>query len=398
MEKVRIERYDNQGQGIGYINNKIIFIPNALIGELIETEIIEDKKNYFVGKNINIIEKSLDRIDPVCPYFYECGGCSLQNMSYQNNKEYKINKIKNLFERNNINYNKINFIENKNEYNYRNKIELKMENGKIGFYQNNTHDLVEINECMITKSCINKVIPYLLKSGLNNAKITIRANYNDELLLIIDTEDNFNYEEIITNNKIAGIIVNGITIHNDPFFMEIINNMMFRVSYNAFFQVNNYICSELFNIIENNIKKDSIVADLYCGVGTLSIVEANKAKKVYGIEIVENAIKDALFNAKINHKDNIYFNLGSVPNILPKIKDKLDIIVVDPPRAGLDKKTLNTILEYKPNKILYTSCDPLTLVRDLNELKKEYEIKELNLLDMFSYTYHVECVCVMKLR
>lgn len=395
MKKVTIEKLDHFGRGIGKIDGKVIFIPNALPNETVLYEIEKETKKYLVGKNIEIINKSENRVEPECPYFEKCGGCSLQHLSYEDTKKFKIDKIKNLLEQNKLNVKNINFIENKNDFYYRNKIEIKIENSKLGFYQNKTHDLVEINECIITKKSINKVINLLLKSGLENAKVTIRSNYNDELLLIIDTNDNFNYEQIIKENKVAGIILNGKTIHNDSYFIEVINNKYFKVSYNSFFQINEYICQKLFELIDKYIEENAIVADLYCGVGTLSIVASYKAKKVYGIEIVENAVLNAIENAKINHRDNIYFSLGSVPKVIDKINDKLDTIIVDPPRAGLDKYTLDTILKFKPKTILYVSCDPMTLMRDLKSLEDEYEIKELNLLDMFSYTYHVETVCLL---
>ncbi len=398
MKKVTIEKLDHFGRGIGKIDGKVIFIPNALPNETVLYEIEKETKKYLVGKNIEIINKSENRVEPECPYFEKCGGCSLQHLSYEDTKKFKIDKIKNLLEQNKLNVKNINFIENKNDFYYRNKIEIKIENSKLGFYQNKTHDLVEINECIITKKSINKVINLLLKSGLENAKVTIRSNYNDELLLIIDTNDNFNYEQIIKENKVAGIILNGKTIHNDSYFIEVINNKYFKVSYNSFFQINEYICQKLFELIDKYIEENAIVADLYCGVGTLSIVASYKAKKVYGIEIVENAVLNAIENAKINHRNNVYFSLGSVPKVIDKINDKLDTIIVDPPRAGLDKYTLDTILKFKPKTILYVSCDPMTLMRDLKSLEDEYEIKELNLLDMFSYTYHVESVCILNLK
>jgi 23S rRNA (uracil1939-C5)-methyltransferase len=398
MEKLKIERLDNFGRGIGYLNNKVIFIPNALPDETVLCELEKESKNYLVGKNLKLETKSEKRVEPKCPYYNECGGCSLQHLSYEDTKQYKIDKISNLLKRNNLYEVDLNFIDNKDGFNYRNKIELKLEDGHIGFYQNKTHDLVEIKSCVITKNCINKVIPDIVKNGIKNGNITIRANYNDELLIIINTKDNFDYKNIIKNNKVSGIIVNGKVIHNDSYFIELIDNKYFKVSYDAFFQVNEFICSKLFEIIDKNIEENSIVADLYCGVGTLSIVASSKAKKVYGIEIVENAVLDAIENAKINHKNNIYFNLGKVSNVIDKINDKLDTIIVDPPRAGLDKYTIKTILKYKPKSIIYTSCDPLTLIRDLKELTKSYNIKEINLLDMFSYTYHVESVCVLNKR
>jgi len=395
---VKIERLDDFGRGIGYVNGKIVFIENALPDELVECKIINDKKNYYEAKLINIISKSPRRIIPKCKYFDICGGCQLQHLNYDDSTLYKKEKINDLFKRNELFDGNIKFIKNENDFYYRNKIELKVVNGQIGFYQSKSHDLVEIDECLITKSCINNVINDVKKLNLKNASITIRSNFNDEVLIIINSGDNIdiNYTDLVGNNKIAGIMVNGKTVYNESFLIENINDMYFKVSYNSFFQVNHYICSKLFEIIADNIDKNSIVADLYCGVGTLSIVASKKALKVYGVEIVENAILNAIENSKINKVNNTYFMVGNVNKILPKIKDNIDTIIIDPPRSGLDDKTRDTIIKMLPSKIIYTSCNPQTLLRDLKILKDFYEIKEVYALDMFSYTYHVETVCILE--
>lgn len=393
MKKINIERLDDFGNGIGYSNEKIIFVDGCLPGEIVNCEIIEEHKNYNVAKLINIEKKSKKRIVPKCTYHNICGGCNLQCLKYEDTINYKYNKINQLFKRNELYDKEIKVIKNRNEYNYRNKIELKIKDNKIGFYQNKTHDLVEIDKCLITRECINNVIKYL---NIKNGNVTIRCNYNDELLLIVDTNEKFIYEDIIKNNKVIGIVLNGKTIYGENYFVEMINDLYFKVSYNSFFQINEYICSKLFEIIKNNIDDGAIVLDLFCGVGTLSIVESLKAKKVYGIEIVENAILDAIKNSKINKRDNLYFMCGDATKLISKIKDKVDIVVVDPPRSGLTKKIVDTILNNKIKKMIYVSCNPQTLIRDLKLLNDNYEIKEVITLDMFSYTYHVETVCILQ--
>ena len=171
---------------------------------------------------------------------------------------------------------------------------------------------------------------------------------------------------------------------------------MFKISYNSFFQVNNIIAGEIFNIIEKNINEDDEVLDLYSGVGTLSIVAASKAKHVIGVEVVANAVKNALVNMKLNKKENLDFMLGDVPRVVSNIKNDIDTIIFDPPRKGLDTFTINYALEKKPKKIIYVSCNPITLVRDLKLLSDKYKIKELSILDMFSYSYHYESVCILE--
>ena len=398
MNKVNVERLDDFGRGIGYIDGKIVFIDDALPGEIVNCEIIKDSKKYMEAKLTSIESKSTKRINPKCKYYKLCGGCNLQTLKYEDTTEYKKNKIKNIFSKNKIDIDDIKFIENKNDFNYRNKIELKIENNKIGFYESKSHDLVEIDECLITKECINKVINDLKKCNLNNANVIIRSNYNDEILLIIDTKDKFEYKELTNNNKIVGIILNNKTIYGENYFVQVINDLYFKVSYDAFFQVNEYICSKLFDIISDNIDNNSIVLDLYCGVGTLSLVASKKASRVYGIEIVENAILDAIKNAEINKKDNLYFMCGDASKLIDKINDDIDTLIVDPPRSGLSKKIIDTILNNKFKKIIYVSCDPQTLIRDLKLLNNDYKIKKVLALDMFSYTYHVETVCILERR
>ena len=393
MNKIKIERLDDFGRGIGYIDNKIVFVENALPGEEVNIEITNEKKNFCEAKVIDIESISSKRIEPLCKYYNTCGGCHLLHLNYQDTLEYKVNKLKNIFKKNKIYDGYINIIENKDNLHYRNKIELKIENGKIGFYQNKSHDLVEINECLTTKECINKVIKDI---KLNNGDITIRSNYNDEILLIVNTKDKFEYDNILKNNKIVGIILNDKLIYGDNHFVQVINNLYFKVSYNSFFQINEYICSKLFDIIDSNIDNNSTVLDLYCGVGTLSLVASKKASTVYGIEIVENAILNATINAKINKKDNLYFMCGDSSKLVDKIKDDIDTLIVDPPRSGLSKKIIDTIKNKKFKKIIYVSCDPQTLARDLKELINDYDIKSITALDMFSYTYHVETVVVLE--
>lgn len=395
MYKVKIERLDDFGNGISHIDEKIVFVNDCLPDEVVNVEIIEEKKNFLKAKLTGIEQRSDKRIKPKCIYYDKCGGCQLQHLRYEDTIEYKMNKIKNLFLKNKL-YNKdITFIKNKEDFYYRNKIELKVENGHIGFYQNKSHCLVEINSCIITKKCINDVLEKLKLCNLKDANIIIRANYNDEIILIVNTNDEFDFKPLFNSTKIVGIVLNDKLVYGENHFVEVINNLYFKVSYNAFFQVNEYICSKLFELISDNIKENEVLADLYCGVGTLSIVASLKARKVYGIEIVENAILDAILNAKINKRDNLYFMCGSVNKLLSKINDNLDTIIVDPPRGGLDKNTLETIIDYKPKKIIYVSCNPQTLMRDLKELNNYYDIDEVNVLDMFSYSYHVETVCIL---
>ena len=388
--QVHIDRMDHFGNGIGNINGKIIFVKGALPGETVDVIITKDKKSFMEGTINTIIYKSSKRVEPFCKYFGVCGGCSLCHLTYENTLEYKKERVKNILYKFDIP--KINVIKNENDLYYRNKIELKIVDGKLGFYEKSTHNLIEIKECKVTKKSINKSFEFVKNMKLENANVTIRANYNDEVLIIIDSKE----KPVILNPedyKIVGIVLNDKCIYGQDNFMEKINNLFFTVSYNSFFQVNNYINLELFNLIKENIVGKTVL-DLYSGVGTLSIVASKVVDKVYSIEVIANAVKNALINAKINKCDNINFILGKVEDKIGFINDKIDTIIVDPARAGLDKKTIEVINKLSPQRIIYVSCDTQSLANNLVDLTN-YEIKKFYILDMFSYTYHIECFCIL---
>lgn len=388
--QVHIDRMDHFGNGIGNINGKIIFVKGALTGETVDVTITKDKKSFMEGTINTIIYKSSKRVEPFCKYFGVCGGCSLCHLNYENTLEYKKERVKNILSKYDIP--KINVIRNENDLYYRNKIELKIVDGKLGFYEKSTHNLIEIKECKVTKKSINKSFEFVKNMKLESANVTIRANYNDEVLIIIDSKE----KPVILNPedyKIVGIVLNDKCIYGQDNFMEKINNLFFTVSYNSFFQVNNYINLELFNLIKENIVGKTVL-DLYSGVGTLSIVASKVVDKVYSIEVTANAVKNALINAKINKCDNINFILGKVEDKIGFINDKIDTVIVDPARAGLDKKTIEVINNICPQRIIYVSCDTQSLANNLVDLAN-YEIKKFYILDMFSYTYHIECFCIL---
>ena len=399
MPKVLIEKLDDFGRGIAHINNKVIFVENALPEEEVEIKIINDKNSFSVSEVTNYLKLSKDRIKSKCPYFEVCGGCNLLHLNYENTLTFKQNKIKELLKKNKINYDKeIEIIKNDNPFYYRNKISLKIENGKLGYYEENTHKLIEIKECITTKHSINEVIKNYKLLNLDNAKLTIRSNNNDEILLIIESkkkEYNIELAKLKEKIKLVGIIYNDRTIYGENFFYERINNKLFKVSYNSFFQVNENITSKLFDLININTDKDSTVLDLYSGVGTLGIVASTKVKEVYSMEIVKNAVLNGITNAKLNKRDNIKFMLGDVSKLISKVDLSFDTLIIDPPRKGLDKKTREFILKKIPKKIIYISCEPNTLIRDLKELESIYEISDFKIMDMFSNTYHVESFVVL---
>lgn len=396
--QVLVDKFDDFGQGITFVDDVITFVPNTIPGDIVDIKIVKKKKKYNVGKVINYIKLSKDRIDYKCPYFNKCGGCVLQSISYDATINFKLNKVINLFNKYNLDI-KPEIVKNPSDYNYRNKIKLMVIDGKIGYFETNSHTLVEINECIIASKAINKVIPLLKKFNIINGNIVIRCNLNDEILIIIESNDKLNIDiDVLKENiKLVGIVVNNKTIYGDNFLIECINDIYYKISYDSFFQINPYVARKLFNIVKENIDKTDIVLDLYCGVGTLSLNTALNANEVIGVEIVPNAVLNAIYNAKINKINNTKFILNDAQDAVGKINKKFDKIIIDPPRSGLTKKTIDTILTIMPKKIIYVSCDPNTLIRDILLLKDKYSIEKSYILDMFSYSYHVECICILNL-
>lgn len=400
--EVMIESMDHFGLGVAHINEKVVFVENALPGEIVKIKIIEDKKKLAKAKVLEYIKKSDKRIKPICPYFEECGGCSLMFLEYLETLDFKKKKVQELILKNKIFLNfdnkNIEVVQNENYLNYRNKVSLKIIDGKIGYFKSNTHELVEISECKIANKEINEVIGNYKLLGVKNGNLIIRVNSNNEILLVIETnEENYNieFDKLKEKIKLVGIVYNNKTIYGESYLYERIGGFLFKVSYNSFFQINPYICAILFKLINNEIADDDIVLDLYSGVGTLGIVASKKAKEVISVEIIKNAVLNGIFNAKINKQDNIHFILGDTGKVVNKITQDFNTLIVDPPRNGLDKNTISFIKENLPEKIIYVSCDANTLIRDLKDLESNYNIVKYKILDMFSYSYHLESFVVL---
>lgn len=370
--EVTIEKLDHYGRGITRINDKICFVDNALPTEIVEIKNLEEKKKYFQAETEKIIKPSINRITPICPFAKECGGCQLLHMDFASENKWKEQKIKEIMKKfANISENKIQNIIAESPYNYRNKITLHQQKNKVGLYKNKTNEIVEITECALIDKKLNSLI--------NNIKtkdetIILRiGNKTDEIAISTDKK------KIITSY---------------------IGDKKYRVSLQSFFQINSKITEKIYEAIKETLKTKEAqnVLDLYCGTGTIGIYVSDVVKKVLGIESYKEAIEDAKENKKMNQVNNITFKLGKVENLTQEITKIYDTVIIDPPRSGLDKKVVDKLLEIIPKNILYVSCDPITLARDLNLLQKKYEIEYIRPYNMFPRTYHVECVCVLKLR
>ena len=394
MEQVTINKVDNKGRGIGYTSGKIVFVKNALPGEIVTLKNIKEHKKYITADIQNIVKKSELRNIPKCPYYDSCGGCNLMHLGIDYQEEYKEKKVKEILKKYaNIKEN-VKFIKNNKELYYRNKVTLKVKNSEFGYYNDETHNFIKVNNCLLVNNKINEFI----KSNvikINNGELVIRVNYQDELLINIRSAENVSILNDINKYNVVGVVLNDKVIYGTSFFYDYIGDFKFKVSYNSFFQVNNYMASNIFMILKSNLKGKNLL-DLYCGVGTLGLSLKDNFESIYGIEKIENAIIDAKENALINNCHNAHFYAGDTYEVLKDINVSFDTIIVDPPRSGLNEETRDLIIKLRPDKLCYVSCDPLTLARDLNILNEFYDVEKINALDMFPNTYHVECVCILE--
>lgn len=403
--EVLIDRMDHQGRGIGKIDNKTIFVYDALPNELVDVEVIFQNKKFMEGKVIKYLKKSPKRINPICPYFKECGGCDLMHISYDEELIYKEKKVKQIIEKfSSIDKNVIKQIVGNNNNFYRNKATLHVD-CKVGFYGKKTNKIIDIDKCYIVDSKINKILDKLKQINLSNIyEIVVRTStYLDDSMIVIKIKDSIDENKIIndlkniTNNIIIYQNKKYKTIYGKGYIFDMIGEYKFKISPDSFFQVNTKQAKNLYDKVLEYLKPtiNDKILDLYCGTGTIGIYISKYVKDVIGIEINEYAVKDANINKEINNVDNINFKCLDASDIA-NIKDKFDKIIVDPPRSGLDKKTIQYLINSNAKRIVYVSCDPVTLARDLELLKDYYDTLEITPVDMFSRTYHVENVCILE--
>ena len=392
----KIEKLDNFGRGISHINNKIVFISNALEDEVVDATTIYSNKRFDEAKVNEIIEVSRMRIKPICPYFDICGGCNLLHMNYDDQLKFKYNKVKDIifkYLKENI---KVNDVIYSNQFNYRNKASFEVKE-KLCYKMRKSTNLVDIKYCYLLDNNINDIVHVLNNLNLKNINnITIRTGEEDIMVIISGNPT----QEIIDalKEKARSIYVNDKLVYGRSNIVSKIGNYEFFVSDKSFFQVNKYNVKNLYDkVLEYaELTGNENILDLYCGTGTIGIYLSKYAKSVIGIEVNEQAIFDANVNKNKNNIENISFICDTTSNINNIVNNDFDVIIVDPPRSGLDKNTINFLINSKAKRVVYVSCDIMTLVRDLNILKQDYDIREITPVDMFPNTYHVETVCILE--
>ena len=442
-----VEIIDNgfQGEGIAKIEGFTIFIPNAIKGEKVKILIVKVLTSHAFGKITEIITPSKRRIESDCATYKRCGGCSLRHIQYEETLKMKQNAVQSLV--NKTLKTKIQVQETlgmESPYHYRNKAQYPIgvnKEGKpvMGVFANRTHEIIPIHKCLIqnkkTEKLAKFVFDFIVKNKISIynektgkglvrhivTKIGIKTN-QIMCVLVINGRDIPKEKELVEeiqaefpnvksiikniNTKNTNVILGtqNIDLYGNGYIEDKLGDYTFKISPLSFYQVNPVQAEKLYllGIDGANITKKDVVFDLYCGIGTISLFMSKFAKKVYGIEIVEEAVVAAKENAVINQVDNVDFIAGDVEKVLDDFVNSKgiipEIIMVDPPRRGLDNTTIENILKVKPKRLVYISCNPATLVRDLAKLEELYDIKGIKPVDMFPFTSHIETVTVLTLK
>lgn len=434
-----------EGEGIAKIDGFTIFIPNAIKGEKVKILIIKVLKSHAFGKILDIIYKSDKRIEYDCETYKRCGGCNMRHIEYEETLIMKRNSVQALVNKTLKNKVQVkNTIGMENPLHYRNKAQYPIGMNKenkpvIGVFARRSHEIIPINNCLIQKPISEQIAKFILEYITKNnisvydeksgkgifrhlvIKVGVKTNevmcilvinahsFKNENKLVEELVKNFpNIKTIVKNinTKNTNVIMGkeNIVLYGDGYIKDILGDYTFKISPQSFYQVNPLQAEKLYNLgVEAaKITKNDIVFDLYCGIGTISLFMAKYAKKVYGVEIVEQAIKDAKENAKTNNIENTEFIAGDTEIVLDDLINNKkiipDVVMVDPPRKGLDNRTIENINKIKPNRVIYISCNPATLIRDLAKFEENYEIKSIQPVDMFPFSSHVECVAVLQLK
>ena len=448
MITVDITDFGENGEGIGKTDAFTWFIKDTVIGDKVTAKVMKTKKSYGYARLDSIIKESPDRIEAKCPVARSCGGCTLQSLDYSAELKLKQNKVENHLKRiggfdlSNVEIEDLIGMEDPIRYRNKSQFPFGRKNGKniTGYFAGRTHSIVEFDDCIIgieeNKTVLKTVLDFmekysvdayneeegsgivrhvLIRKGFATGElmvcIVINANnlpHSDKLVesLCATLGSDLKSVSININKKNTNVILGEktVTLYGNGYIEDYIGDVKFRISPQSFYQVNPVQTKKLYGkaLEYAALTGEETVWDMYCGIGTISLFLAKSAKFVYGVEIVDAAIQNARENAKLNNIENVKFFVGKAEEVITgeyengNIRD-IDVIVVDPPRKGLDKLAIDTMLKLLPKRIVYVSCDSSTLARDLKLLcEKEYELKKLTVVDQFARSYHTESVCLLK--
>ena len=431
-----------EGEGIAKIEDFTIFINGAIKNEKCRILIVKVNKSYAFGKLLEVINKSPNRIASDCKTYKRCGGCSLRHIKYEETLNIKKHIVQNLVDKSLVTKIQVkDVIGMEKPIYYRNKLQYPVGRDKnglpvMGVFANRTHEIIPVENCLIQNPAAEKVAKEIFrfikennisvydensrKGLIRHIVVKIGLKTKEIMCIIVSNNEKIEKEDELIetikgkfpqvktiikniNNKNTNVILGdkNIILYGDGYIYDKLGDFTFKISPMSFYQTNPIQTEILYNkaIEFAKLDKDDILCDLYCGIGTIGIFASNKVKKVYGIEIVEEAVGAAKENAKINNVNNIEFMVGDVEKAFKVLIDEKKIIpnavIVDPPRRGLDNTTINKLNELELKKLVYISCNPATMARDLKMLEEKYDIKEIQPIDMFPYTSHVEVVSVL---
>lgn len=431
----------HEGHGVVKFDRYPIFVPNALINEEIEFKVIKVKKNFAIGKLITVKKASEDRIEPPCVYYWKCGGCQLQHMTYDAQLAMKKEQVVNLFHRKGGFKDTIinDALGMDNPWRYRNKSQLpigkdKENNAIMGYYRQRSHDIIDMDSCLIQDS-LHQDIMNLVKKWINKLNVSVYSEtskkgilrhlvirtgyYTDEIMVIFVTNGkkfkqanqfvqilkeafpNITSIKQNINDSHSNVIMGrqSISLYGKDTIIDQLSNTTFKISDQSFYQINSSQTEKLYQkaVDYAQLRGEETILDTYCGIGTIGLYMAPVAKHVYGVEVVPSAIEDAKQNATINQLNNTTFVCGKAEEVIIKWKQegiKPDVVMVDPPRKGCDETFLQTLLKLHPKRIVYISCNPSTQQRDAQILSTHYDLKEITPVDMFPQTTHIETVAL----
>lgn len=447
--ELEIDDISTGGEGIAHIDGYALFIKDAIPGDVVRVKVIKAKKNYGYGRLIKIVKPSKDRVQPVCPVARQCGGCQIQHLSYDAQLAYKENKIKNClvrlgkFPKEQIDKIMEPLMGMEEPYHYRNKAQFPVGRNKdgelvTGFYASRTHSIIPATHCAIqdkrNEEILNTVLEFMKEFGIEPydevthtglvRHILTRVGYHtgEIMVCLVLNGKNLPHQDVFVERlaKIEGMKSISINVNREKtnvilgnkvktlwgtdYIVDSIGTIQYQISPLSFYQVNPVQTQKLYQVALDyaGLTGNEIVWDLYCGIGTISLFLAKQAKMVYGVEIVPEAIADANRNKEFNQIKNVEFFVGASERVLPEKyresggKMSADVIVVDPPRKGCDVSLLQTILDMGPERVVYVSCDPATLARDLRFLcDGGYDLMKVRGCDMFGHSGHVETVCLL---
>ena len=399
-----VDRLNHQGKGICLVDSRVVFVSDCLPRERVKIKIDHVSKKFVSGVVIDRLSDSSSRVDVKCPYYSSCGGCDIMHMSYSFQHDFKFNKVTDIIRKFVHEDIKINEVVYDEQFYYRNKATFHVKEG-IGFYKDKTYDLIDIDKCLISSIEINSVLSVLKKMNLSNVEsVVVRSSHFDKSVMVIfsivgKVDEGYLIDSL--KDIVSSIYIKKDKyklIYGSEYIADKIGDLKFVISPDSFFQVNTPMAYKLYSKVRDYAGNldDSNVLDLYCGTGTIGLFVGGKS--LIGVEINESAIHDANINKDLNNISNCKFICGDSGKVLKGLDKNFDVVIVDPPRSGLSELSINEVISVGAKRVIYVSCDPVTLARDLNIFKGFYDIKEISLFDLFPNTNHVESVCLLVKR